>query len=92
MFTIKNGINYRLAAKITKETKLAKIISISIYSQKHNTKNSLVPVLHDSLAQVKLAVWKSFSITLKVSVENDGDAITELALKGTAPLPKKRKQ
>ncbi len=53
---------------------------------KHNTKN----IPHDSEAQVALAVWTAFSITLEVSGGSDADAITELALKGAVTLPKKR--
>lgn len=43
-----------------------------------------VPLPHDSAAQVALTVWTAFPITLEVSGERQGDAITELALKGTA--------
>lgn len=39
---------------------------------------------YDSAAQVALTVWTAFPITLDVSGERQEDAITELALKGTA--------
>lgn len=43
---------------------------------------------HDSAAQVALTVCTAFPITLEVSGERKEDAITELALKGTAMQPK----
>lgn len=51
---------------------------------------SSVPLLHDSAVQVALTVWTAFPITLEVSGERQEDAITELALKGTAAQARKR--
>lgn len=48
-----------------------------------------MPLSHDSAAQVALTVWTAFPITLEVSGERQEDAITELALKGTATQARK---
>lgn len=54
----------------------------------HKVKSS-VPLPHDSAAPVASTVWTGFPITLEVSGERQEDAITELALKGTATRARK---